>query len=221
MNVVGFDLSYSRTGFCHLSVDPDTGLMQVSTDKFKTLPNTPLITRTKEIKDWVVAQIACLTVPGKPAHYITPDIIVVENAVFGGKRASMLGSLSMGVLLGIYETFVSKGVDLLLVPPPTLKRSACVTGKAKSLMVAAFKLCNPDYKRICNDEADAYFLALLGVAYKTAERGGTISKVAHDVLFNEELTKPSKSGKPGKPGKPRGIALRAGEYFYEGCTDGV
>lgn len=222
MNAVGFDLSYSRSGFCQIWSDPDTGEVRVLTDKFKTLPGTPLIPRTGLIKEWV---FDCLLEAELDAHL---DIIIFENAVFGGLRASMLGGLSMGVLLPVYETYIYRGpADLLLVPPPTLKRSAGVKGKAKSLMIDAFKELNPDFGKVCDDEADAYFLARLGVDYITSSHGGTIPKLAQDVLFSEELTKVAKP-KPGKRtptkpkvGKPRGLALRTGEFFYKGIRNGV
>lgn len=199
-NVIGLDLSYSRTGFAHIVAKPDGAIESFSLDKFKTAPNTPLLERIASIRLWICDKIYNIDNP--------INLIVVESAVFGGKRASMLSGLNLAVLVFIFETWVNcTSCDVLLVPPPTLKRFVGVIGTSKTPIVTAFKKLHPDAPRVCHDEVDAYFLASLGVSYKVAQAGGVISKVANNILFSNKLT---------KKGKPKGLTLRQGEFFYKG-----
>lgn len=192
MRVVGIDLSYSRTGFADLKADDCGNGRYFGLDRFKTKPG-PLIPRTVEIVDWVFEKIYSGT---------TPDLIVIERAVFGGQRASMLSGLCVAVLVDIYKKF--SNCDVLLVLPPKLKQWAGVKGNEKSLMVQAFHAVHPAIKA-CHDEVDAYFLASLGMEFVVGQRDGVMDAVAHDILFSPVLT---------KKGIPKGLALRD-EFFVE------
>jgi len=191
VRVVGLDLSYSRTGFACIENS------HLTLDNFKTKPG-PLIPRTSEIVGWVLSRLV---------HPV--DLVVVERAVFGGHRASMLGGLSAAVLVAIYEKFPS--CSILLIPPPTLKRWAGVKGTKRSLMVQAFRVECPEIKA-CHDEVDAYFLATLGWSYCLKRAGLSIVPRADDILFSRKLI---------KTGAPKGYALRYGDYFYEGRNHGI
>ena len=92
-----------------------------------------------------------------------PELVVYEGYAFGAKGNNMfnIGELGGALLLELWE----QGIDVLVVPPTTLKQAVTTSGKAdKDRMVQAIYdlhgLHIPSH-----DEADAYALMTFGEAF--------------------------------------------------------
>jgi hypothetical protein len=191
---VGVDLSYTRTGVSRIEETPSGAL--VFTDTFKTYTETPLIQRTADIKDWVLKSLHS---GGRI------DVIVIEGPALAGCMSPMMNGLDMTIMVAVYEEFPQS--SLIIVPPLTLKKYEGVKGSSKSLVVAKAKECLPCNSKICHDEADAFFLALLGMDWLRLSTSVGIENVrenARHVLYGTDCN---------KKGKPRGLILREGEFF--------
>lgn len=209
MLVVGLDLSYFRTGLALLEAGPDGSIIQWSIHNFKTSPKDSLLYRTYQIDDWLSFHLY-------DCEYALKDggIFSVEKSVFGGKRAAMMAGLNVTITSMLFERYVYGGkCDMLLVRPDCLKRYVGIKNKEKP--TPQFRALHPEVKKVCHDEADAYFLARLALDYKRATGLGvpvTLSKKTLSILFSETKN---------KKGKPAGIALRHGEFFYQGTLNGI
>lgn len=201
ITVVGLDLSYTRTGLTILKrkvLGSGKRIMdfrdEVEPFRFKTTNENHIYYRTNAISSFVKAVLY-------ENLGMEADLIVCESAAFGGCTGPMMHALNITVGTMVYADL---DIDLLLVPPRTLKRFIGVKGKQKrEITKIAIALTGV---KMCNDEADAYFLAKLGADYLTIKKGGAsvVSDLARDILFCRKLN---------KKGKLKGLALRDGEFF--------
>ena len=200
LSSIGLDLSYTRTGFA--SVNDFGENFDTFLGTFKTYSETPLVKRTSDIKSWVWESI----------HQIgEPDVIVIEGPALAGCMSPMMNGLDMSIMVAVYEEFPKSA--MIIVPPLTLKKYEGVKGSNKNLVVAKAKECLPCGTKLCHDEADAFFLALMGIDFMRLSNSVGLANVrenAHHVLYGTDCN---------KKGKPRGLILREGEFFIpaRGC----
>lgn len=205
MRVVGLDLSYTRTGFAVIDreIEADSVSDSVRLTRHVTSDGLSLLHRVLDIKNWVVEEIRQLEIGPQEV-----DLIVVEGPGVNSMMASMMSGLDFTVMVAILETF-NKRVGMLVVPPRSLKKYEEVSGNAKSLIVQRLKEnFLPNAKGVCHDEADAFFLALLGVDFLHILKSGDSAPVqrwARHILYNEELNKKNQR---------KGLSYRIGEYYF-------
>lgn len=197
---VGLDLSYSRTGFAVVA-RPGKHLGGVHFDRFKTEKEDSFIGRTAKIRQWVSRKLDEILAGVKV------DVIVVEGPGLKGQMAAMMNGLDVTILTSIFENYPEQ--EIIVVPPRSLKKYAEVKGNGKTAVVKQVKArFLPTAKGICHDEADAVFLAMLGLDYLTLRENPLSTDVqsqAKHILFQTELN---------SRGQEKGLILRPGEFHF-------
>ena len=145
MRVVGLDLSLTATG-----VADKQGARVIRTGQM----------RGAERLKYIGAQVDRICA-GKDYLEIKADIVVIEgyahDAKFGGPQQGELGGV---VKVCLYQ----RGIPYISIPPKRLKKFATNNGNAgKDQMIAAAVRMKPEINN--NNEADAYFLYLMGLAH--------------------------------------------------------
>jgi crossover junction endodeoxyribonuclease RuvC len=168
MSILGFDPSLTSSGFCYeQGEDIVTG---------RILPNAFRgIERLLFIKEQFI----------KLVSKAQPTLLVYEgySMGLGGGKVFDLGELG-----GVLKTVAfEKNLDILIVPPTSLKLFATGKGNAKKPEISKAVAKVWGYKVTQNDEADAFVLFQMGRAYKSARVCRAYEAHAHKALAGCEL----------------------------------
>lgn len=165
--VVGIDASLTSTGYSYTDANGE-----VHTGRF--IPKKMFgMERLEYIRDAFQGLMShsCLYQKGYPTLIAYEGYAMGRNT--GGGR-----SFSMGELGGVLKLFAySRGIDVLLVPPPSLK--LFMTGKGNSDKEAVMRSVASvyGYNITQDDEADAFALMKMGEVYATGRvRRGHIKR---------------------------------------------
>lgn len=141
--VLGLDTSLSSTGYAYQSAGKlNTG--RVTTDKLRGLHR--LVYLRNQIEKIISA--SC------------PTLIVYEDYAMGARGNNMF---HIGELGGVLKTLIwEKGIDLLLIPPTTMKSVIAGSGRADKIEIIKALKNRFDLSVNQHDEADATGLMLIG-----------------------------------------------------------
>lgn len=154
--VVGLDLSLTATGYA----GPDgTRVIKSTGHKDATLHE-----RAQRLDDLVnqITYFALCQAADPPALAAPPDLVVIEAPSFGQSRQG--GTHDRSGLWWLVVTELARGaVDLIEVPPATLKKYVTGKGNAKKpdMRMAIYKRFDVDIED--DNEADAFALRALGL----------------------------------------------------------
>ena len=154
-SVIGLDLSLNSTGYCFIAND--------------TLYSGTIQSKAKGVE-------RLLFIETKIASYLSSIVLADRRKVLfviegysmghkGGGRAFDIGELGGVIRLLAWK----KGHDLLIVPPTTLKLFVAGNGSASKEEMMDAVSRNWGFKTESDDEADAFGLMKLGIAF--AENG--------------------------------------------------
>jgi crossover junction endodeoxyribonuclease RuvC len=174
MKVSSADLSLTGTGLCVIARN-DKGALVPSTKRISTKPGHPLV------------RIATIVKATKPAIEGS-DLVLVEGLSYGSpKRGVNTSFAEQAALFYFFWAMVRRMIhaDPIVVAPTRLKKFISGTGTAKKEMILkdVFRIWQYDAKS--DDEADAFGLAMLGLAMmKVPIRNltETRAEVVRDVL---------------------------------------
>ncbi len=155
-NVVGFDPSLTSSGFAYTD---STG--EVHTGRIR--PKTRGAPRLDFVAESFESILNTMVI-----YYKAPPLVVYEGYAMGipKKRGGGVGRFFDIGELGLLKLIAyRRGVDVLLVPPHSLKKFA--TGKGNSTKDDVIKSIMDvwGYNIPHNDEADAFALMQMGIAY--------------------------------------------------------
>jgi len=138
--VLGLDLSLTSTGYAC----PDCGTGTISV-------RSRGLERLVELRDEILS------------HAITADVVVLEGYAFAAHaaHAHALGELGGVVRVALFEA----GIPVAEVPPASLKRFATGKGAANKDAMIAAAIRHFGFEGSTNDEADAWLLRCMGLAY--------------------------------------------------------
>lgn len=168
LNIMGIDASLSSTGYSYRDEgEPVVGLLL---SKFKGMPRLEhQLNQLRNVLD-----------------YAQPDLIVYEDYALGVKGQGRWSSAELGgqFKLEIYR----RGIDLILVPPTTLKLAFAGKGNADKpkMKAAGVSLFDLD-EDLNDDEVDAYALRSLGEAMLYGEGPSEFVKRAKAAIGKVEL----------------------------------
>ena len=151
IKIVGIDASLASTGMCQMG-----NILETVTTSIQSKLTGPqrLIEIRRKMWDFVRGS----------------ELVVLEDYSFAsGNQAHQIGEL--GGILRV--TFFENGLRVLKVSPSQLKKFITGKGNAKKeeIAVAIFKKWGREFKT--NDEADAFVLARIGMAYMGHTNGLT------------------------------------------------
>lgn len=101
----------------------------------------------------------------KSIQFVEPvDVVVVEDYALHGTMISTTTEIGTAVRIQLYRLW-KKGriLEMWKIPPTSLKKFVCGTGKASKDMIMMNVLKRFDYEAPSNDEADAVGLAAMGL----------------------------------------------------------
>jgi crossover junction endodeoxyribonuclease RuvC len=168
MTVLGFDPSLTSSGFCYGQED-DIVTGRILTKELRG------IERLLFIRDQFIKLI------GK----VQPSILAYEGYSMGLKGGKVF---DLGELGGVLKTVAfEKNIDILVVPPTSLKLFATGKGNAKKPDISKAVADVWGYKVTQNDEADAFVLFQMGRAFKSARISRAYEDYARKALNGCEL----------------------------------
>lgn len=149
--ILGFDASLVSSGYSYQRVHGDYYTSTIKTKKLRGPERLSYIRgRFNYILDTIKIQ------------HGTVDLIVYEGYAMGGKgRVFDIGELGGVLKLVAWNT----GIDVLLVPPTSLKQFTTGKGNANKDQMIAAVASNWGYHTTQDDEADAFALLKVGEAY--------------------------------------------------------
>ena len=119
---------------------------------------------SSETLSWQGTGVTRLKAANHWAHFVHVDaeLVVIEGYAFAARhsQAHALGELGGVLRLG----FLESGVDVLEVPPATLKKFATGKGNASKADVLVSAVKRLDYGGSSHDEADALWLREIGLS---------------------------------------------------------
>lgn len=153
-NVLGFDPSLTSSGFSYYTAEGQLVTGRIRPKKLRGLERLDYIADTfTKLLDGLVIQHRC------------SPLLVYEGYAMG-LRGTPGRFFDMGELGGVLKLIAyQKRVDVLLVPPSNLKKFATGKGDADKPMVMAAVAENWGASFKYNDEADAFALMRMGMAY--------------------------------------------------------
>ena len=160
---LGFDPSLTSSGYAHYNKNGDlcTGVM-----KCPKLRDLERLAYFSDKLNYLLQTMGPYT--DKTGRPRLPDILAYEDYAMGyGGKSNPGRSFSIGELGGVLKLVAFRlGVDLLLVPPSNLKMFATGSGNAskEEVVRAVMDYWGQDIKQ--NDQADAFVLLQMGIAYK-------------------------------------------------------
>lgn len=171
--VLGIDASLSSTGYAY-QVDGKLITGRVTTDKLR---GTHRLVYLRNQLERVIA-------------LSSPTLIVYEDYAMGARGNNMF---HIGELGGVLKALIwEKGVDLLLVPPTTMKSVIAFSGRAEKTDIIKALQNRFGFSVSQHDEADAAGLMIVGEILKGTRRvadeptrGGRRS----DAVFQLTITK--------------------------------
>lgn len=190
---IGLDLAFRRSGIAVIDAPSN-----IKTYTVKTTAGESIFYRVLYIRNaiWGLIQNSLKNNP-------IDAIVVVEGVALTGSTGVMMSGLHVAVVAHISE--MAPEIPILIVPPPSLKMYIGVKGTAGKKPIIAKAHSEFDLgRKLTSDEADAYFLARLGLEFINDCRGGHSSGPAAKVLYQVKLN---------KRGIFKGLALRRNEYL--------
>jgi Holliday junction resolvasome RuvABC endonuclease subunit len=171
LRLLAIDPSLNATGLAYTPAPPD---MAITTDRIvvKNLRNLArLVFVRKAVEVYVDA--------------VEPEMVIYEDYSYGSKGSSIFEIGEMG---GQLKTLCyEKGIDILLVPPKTLKMFASGSGNADkpAMAEAVFTRWGRTFGN--DDEVDAYALFRFGEAYLNVRKRRALSQKAKDSMAKCEV----------------------------------
>ena len=154
-NVIGFDPSLVSSGFSYTD-----GAGKVHTGRIRAKTRGAL--RLDFVADAFENLIDTMVM-----HHKTVPLIAYEGYAMGAPKMGNIGRFfDIGELGGVLKLIaLRRGIDVLLVPPTSLKMFATGKGNADKDQVIASVADVWGYDIPHNDEADAFVLMQMGLAY--------------------------------------------------------
>lgn len=156
LNVLGFDPSLVSSGFSYTDIN---GLVHTG----RVRPKTRFTPRLDFVATSFDDLLDCLYIQYKAA-----PLVVYEGYSMGSpmKRGGVGRFFDIGEQGGVLKLIAyRKGINVLLVPPTSLKKFATGSGGAKKEEVIKSIADVWGYDIPHNDEADAFILMQMGLAY--------------------------------------------------------
>jgi Holliday junction resolvasome RuvABC endonuclease subunit len=201
---LGIDQSLSNTGVVILDGD----LKVLHKDRFGTKPGEYLVTRVRYLADRISGLIDAYN----------PDIVSVESTTFGSHASETLMALYQFIL---NECWFHK--QLVCSPAPRQVHRFMQDWARSSGVAFASKLQKKDIVALAGeaarvkfrqDEADAYWIARIGLAFNQAFNRDTIQdSFSTDMLTSEKIIKDHKKGMIFNEGQAY-YDFREAEYPY-------
>lgn len=176
MNVLGLDLSLTSSGFCYRSWHD----MEIHTGIVK-----PAAYRTVARLLYIQDSIEMLVDRESITH------VAIEGYSMG--KFQMQRAHSTGELGGVIKLmFWRRKIPILLVSPKSLKKFATGNGNATKPQVQGFVMTRWGHRVTQEDEADAFVLYQLGLAYWNPRRARNYDPKRREALEKCELIRPGR-----------------------------